>query len=724
MIYDKAAWTKLNIGKPGRDAKLVANPSSSFKTHNDLTISPPSKPSNDPSMLMTERTNQPHPAISTSTKPNLEGERSTTSASCDTNTSTKSQAKKTACTKTAYTAEAAPILWANASWRPRDLRDEHVKGDNLTSTATDKLKKVPTERQTTIAATTASIKPPSTTSAPSGQTESMAKKTNVTKANVVRKDAPSAKKAKAETVKPATTTTKPATATAMPTATAKHTAATVKPTAKKADDDDKANDVPANRGRTDKNALATSAVAPAKRSQWTTPGAPCEALSEGNRPIDPNPDDSKHSPPSNEHNKHMHEETGTVFTGKMERVAPDGSCLYNATKLGNQMVLRALARNWLENNPDFPSMGGTIAQYQAWETGETWDVYCNRMHCNGEWGGLPELIALSQVLKRHVRVFRKLDLWHFKLTTTTGEEYGGETVDVIYESHHFDSLIGARSVDEAWSSTGGKPDVTPPMQTQRSMSAQVTKFFKACEGIHNRALATTPPSAAPSAPVPTSLLQAPAAQAPTPSSLSTRAPSTSTRTTLSSDTQTGFELPKTRKYRRTHANLGFKKPKTPEQVEIKSKAEPKDESGTKTSHATTATEKVAGDDEKTAGETETSDGLEPKTKDESTPKRKHRVLHESFDSILHASIGWCRWALAPFLRYQLPRHTEIRGSAPSPTSAKPYSSGDERRSGARTTRTKYRAKPKPSKLDVHTHHPSETEPPKPKRAEVGSTQAQ
>ena len=98
----------------------------------------------------------------------------------------------------------------------------------------------------------------------------------------------------------------------------------------------------------------------------------------------------------------------TLYAATRVRVAGDGACLFGATGLGDEHVVRELAVDWLEAHPDHPFQGGTIATYVEGETGLELPAYCARMRGATQWGGLPELEAVAQVVHGLVRVFEEV----------------------------------------------------------------------------------------------------------------------------------------------------------------------------------------------------------------------------------------------------------------------------------------------------------------------------
>ncbi len=68
------------------------------------------------------------------------------------------------------------------------------------------------------------------------------------------------------------------------------------------------------------------------------------------------------------------------------------------------------------------------------ETGETWSVYCARMQNDRTWGGLPELVAASQVWRRVVRVFENIGDGLYLLRAVLGEEgFYTVAIDLVLE---------------------------------------------------------------------------------------------------------------------------------------------------------------------------------------------------------------------------------------------------------------------------------------------------
>ena len=131
-----------------------------------------------------------------------------------------------------------------------------------------------------------------------------------------------------------------------------------------------------------------------------------------------------------------------TFTGKPKRVDKDGACLFSS--LGGQhakKLVREALGDWLKKNPHFPFYTTTLAQYVLDETGEVWSVYCARMQSDRTWGGLPELVAASQVWRRVVRVFENIGDGLYVLRAVLGEEgFYTVAIDLVLEKNHYDAL--------------------------------------------------------------------------------------------------------------------------------------------------------------------------------------------------------------------------------------------------------------------------------------------
>ena len=135
-----------------------------------------------------------------------------------------------------------------------------------------------------------------------------------------------------------------------------------------------------------------------------------------------------------------------TFTGKPVHVDKDGSCLFSS--LGGQhakKVVRDALVGWLKENPYFPFHTTTLAQLVLDETGEVWSAYWARMQSEGEWGGLPELVAASQVWRRAVRIFENVGdgLFHLR-AVLEGEDFSTAPIDLVLGSDHYDMLTEVR----------------------------------------------------------------------------------------------------------------------------------------------------------------------------------------------------------------------------------------------------------------------------------------
>ena len=137
-----------------------------------------------------------------------------------------------------------------------------------------------------------------------------------------------------------------------------------------------------------------------------------------------------------------------LFTGKPKRVDKDGACLFSS--LGGQhakKLVREALVDWLKENPHCPFHTTTLAQHVMDETGEAWSVYCARMQSERTWGGLPELVAASQVWHCVVRVFENVGNGHFHLRAVLGEEsFSAAPIDLVLESDHYDTLTEVHPV--------------------------------------------------------------------------------------------------------------------------------------------------------------------------------------------------------------------------------------------------------------------------------------
>ena len=158
-----------------------------------------------------------------------------------------------------------------------------------------------------------------------------------------------------------------------------------------------------------------------------------------------------------------------IFTGKPKRVDKDGACLFSS--LGGQhskKLVREALGDWLKKNPHFPIYTTTLAQYVLGETGETWSVYCARMQNDRTWGGLPELVAASQVWHRVVRVFENIGDGLYLLRAVLGEEgFYTAAIDLVLEEHHYDALTEVHPVKmiQPEKIVEARPPRTTPIET-------------------------------------------------------------------------------------------------------------------------------------------------------------------------------------------------------------------------------------------------------------------
>ena len=134
-----------------------------------------------------------------------------------------------------------------------------------------------------------------------------------------------------------------------------------------------------------------------------------------------------------------------LFKGTRKPVAKDGNCFFAAVEKGDKQQVRESIVTWLRANPNHPFHTTTLSKYVTYETGEAWSEYCDRMQCERTWGGLPELVAASQVWRRVVRVFESVGDGLFHLRAVLGEEdFFTVPIDLVLESDHYDMLTEVR----------------------------------------------------------------------------------------------------------------------------------------------------------------------------------------------------------------------------------------------------------------------------------------
>ena len=466
MIHDKRALAKLNIGKPGRDAKLVTKPSSSSKTHNDPTKLPPSKPSDDSPTTMTERTNTMRPTTSTSTN-------TTSIEMCDQTEPIVNKAtpppEKAASFKPVPSTAGMTDLWVNKNFKPRDQVKHDTQGKTLVI-ATDAQPPSPPPKRAPLSEKAASTKPAS--SNVKTETNPRAHATTKIDATVAITDGHAA-----TTVK---TTSAPPTDAAPVAKVKSNTAASrritpVRPAARAKDHTSNEKTVKPTTATTAKDVRAAQCARTTSDNTIVSASTDRTSLGALDRPPSPKVCKSPSTFPQKER-KHpdgytssafpparMHMYDETIVIGKVALVEGDGSCLLSATKLGDKDVLRTMSIDWIQAHPSHPFMGTTIADYIAGDThvNETVHAYLIRMRGSSEWASLAEAEALSQIFKRPIRIFIPIDPKRFNIKTILGADFEGVPIDIVYESHHFNALTDVQSADVEWPAIGNMAPEKP-----------------------------------------------------------------------------------------------------------------------------------------------------------------------------------------------------------------------------------------------------------------------
>ena len=472
MIHDKRALAKLNIGKPGRDAKLVTKPSSSSKTRNDPTRLPPSKPSDDSPVTMTKRTNTMCSTISTSTN-------TTSIKICSQTEPTANKAtpspEKAASFKPASSTVGTTDLWVNKNFKPRDQAKHDTQGIALIAT-TDAQPPSPPLKRAPSSEKAASNKPASFTAKtePTLRTHSTTANDDTT---IAIKDGRAATIVKATSALP---TNVASIAKVKPNAATRRRITFTGPTARSKD--------PTSNKWTAKptastNVTTTKSVSVIQHERTTSDDATAQRTTTDRTTslgaLDQPLSSDDHNPPSTSPQKkcehsdgytppatppaRMHKYDETIVIGKVALVKGDGSCLLSATKLGDKDVLRIMSIDWIQAHPSHPFMGTTIADYIAGDThtNETVHAYLIRMRGSSEWASLAEAEALSQIFKRPIRVFIPIDPRRFNIKTILGADFEGVPIDIVYESHHFNALTDVQSADVEWPALGNMAPEKP-----------------------------------------------------------------------------------------------------------------------------------------------------------------------------------------------------------------------------------------------------------------------
>ena len=161
--------------------------------------------------------------------------------------------------------------------------------------------------------------------------------------------------------------------------------------------------------------------------------------------------------------------TADVFTGTLEKMPRDGSCLFHSLKLGDAMKLREQIVTWLRANPNHPYLFTTLAAYVLAESGETWSEYCDRMQHAHVWTGAPELVAAAHIYHRCIRVFANAGPGRYHLWAVLGEkstllDVGSLPIDIVFGANHYDLLIGARLL-KPWEHNAVTPAPREPEDT-------------------------------------------------------------------------------------------------------------------------------------------------------------------------------------------------------------------------------------------------------------------
>ena len=137
---------------------------------------------------------------------------------------------------------------------------------------------------------------------------------------------------------------------------------------------------------------------------------------------------------------------GAAMKWVIQRSPGDGSCLFHSVSTGSDVPAKQLRKQtvrYLNDHRGDDISGMTLKQLIETDPGVTFSNYVNNMKSSTEWGGGPEIFAMSRILKRSILVYSKDDSG-MKLISSLGEYKGSKLkpIRLLYSgSSHYDCLV-------------------------------------------------------------------------------------------------------------------------------------------------------------------------------------------------------------------------------------------------------------------------------------------
>jgi hypothetical protein len=143
---------------------------------------------------------------------------------------------------------------------------------------------------------------------------------------------------------------------------------------------------------------------------------------------------------------------GQVVQGKIEKMPPDGSCLFHSLAFGLGSVdsheLRQEICDFIQANPAVVVAGRPLQDWVSWEAGQTVLAYASAMRSRDKWAG-PIEIAVVVFLKRvHVHIYREVAGEGFQriceFDDVGGQVCSAKVLSVVYSPGHYDAFEVSR----------------------------------------------------------------------------------------------------------------------------------------------------------------------------------------------------------------------------------------------------------------------------------------
>mmetsp|Transcript_51067 Transcript_51067/g.81584 ORF Transcript_51067/g.81584 Transcript_51067/m.81584 type:complete len:197 (-) Transcript_51067:42-632(-) len=138
-----------------------------------------------------------------------------------------------------------------------------------------------------------------------------------------------------------------------------------------------------------------------------------------------------------------------ALTGPKYRVisvSGDGNCLFRSVAQGETATARSRRPKAEEDARSKVLRAKAVAELVknrkelAWAIEGSFNSYVRKMSRLGEWGGEPELLMLSKVLKRPIEVYMLTP--NLKKVQTYGQEFKTKTIRVLFHGYgHYSALV-------------------------------------------------------------------------------------------------------------------------------------------------------------------------------------------------------------------------------------------------------------------------------------------